>query len=84
MYTARRLVLLYISTSIIKLFQRVFDLLSGHETSALSLPNITEGDNAKSKKGRVVILVCDILFLGRRLVLVYISTKSHQSIPKGI
>ena len=32
---------------------------SGHEISGLSLSNITYGDNAKSKKGRVVILVLD-------------------------
>ena len=43
--------------SIIKIFQRVFDLQSRHEINGLSLSNITKGDNAKSKKGRVVILV---------------------------
>ena len=46
--------------SIIKIFQRVFDLQSGHEINGLSLPNITKGDNAKSKKGRVVIHVRDM------------------------
>ena len=45
--------------SIIKIFQRVFDLQSGHEINGLSLSNITKGDNTKSKKGRVVILVRD-------------------------
>ena len=30
--------------------------------NGLSLSNITKGDNAKSKKGRVVILVCGTLF----------------------
>ena len=45
--------------SIIKILKRVFDLLSGHEINGLSLSNITKGGNAKSKKGRVVILVCD-------------------------
>ena len=45
--------------SIIKIFQRVFDLQSGHEIYGLSLSNITKGENAKSKKGRVFILVCD-------------------------
>ena len=45
--------------SIIKIFQRVFDLQSGHKINGLSLSDITKGDNAKSKKGRVVILVCD-------------------------
>ena len=43
--------------SIIKIFQRVFDLQSGHEINGLSLSNITKGDNSKSKKARVVILV---------------------------
>ena len=43
--------------SIIKIFQRVFDLQSEHEINGLSLSNITKGDNIKSKKGRVVILV---------------------------
>ena len=47
--------------SLIKIFQRVFDLQSGHEINGLSLSNITKGDNAKSKKGRVVILVHDTL-----------------------
>ena len=46
--------------SIIKIFQRVFDLQSGHEIKWLSPSNITKGDNAKSKKGRVVILVWDM------------------------
>ena len=45
--------------SIIKIFQRVFDLQSEHEINGLSLSNITKGDNTKSKKGRVVILVQD-------------------------
>ena len=45
--------------SIIKIFQSIFDLQSGHEINGLSLSNITKGDNTKSKKGRVVILVCD-------------------------
>ena len=42
-----------------KIFQKVFDLQSGHEINGLSLSNIIKGDNAKSKKDRVVILVCD-------------------------
>ena len=45
--------------SIIKIFQRLFDLQSGHKINGLSLSNITKGDNGKSKKGGVVILVCD-------------------------
>ena len=45
--------------SIIKIFQRVFDFQSGHEINGLSLSNKTKGDKAKSKKGRVVILVHD-------------------------
>ena len=47
--------------SIIKIFQRVFDLKSRHEINRLSLSNITKGDNANSKKGRVFILVRDML-----------------------
>ena len=43
--------------STIKIFQRVFDLERGHKINELSLSNTTKGDNAKSKKGRVVILV---------------------------
>ena len=38
----------------------VYDLQSGHEINGSSLSNITKGDNAKSKKGRVVILVRDM------------------------
>ena len=45
--------------SIIKIFQRVFDLQSRKEINGLSLSNITKGDNAKSKTCRVVILVRD-------------------------
>ena len=48
--------------SIIKIFQRVFELQSGHEINGLSLSNITKGDNAKSKEGAVVILVHDRLY----------------------
>ena len=57
----------------------MFDLKSGYEINGLSLSNITKGDNAKSKKGRVVILVHDTLFGP-----VYISAKYHQNIQKGI
>ena len=61
MYATRRVVLFYISTKypVIKIFQKVFDLQSRHEINGLSLSNITKGDNSKSKKGRVVILVRD-------------------------
>ena len=47
-------------SSIIKIFQRVVDLQSGHKINGLSLSNITKGDNTKSKKGIVVILVHDM------------------------
>ena len=65
--------------SIIKIFQRVFDLQSRHEIYGLSLSNITKGDNLKSKKGRVVILLPNM-----SSGLFYISAKYHQNIPKGI
>ena len=55
----RRLVLFYISTKYHKNISKGFDLQSRHEINDLSLSNITKGDNAKSKKGRVVIFVCD-------------------------
>ena len=57
LYVIHHLVLFYILHSIIKIFQRAFDFQSRHEINGLSLSNITKGDNAKSKKGRVVILV---------------------------
>ena len=57
LYATRRLVLFYISNKYHKILQRVFDLQIGQEINGLSLSNITKGDNAKSKKGRVVILV---------------------------
>ena len=38
-------------------FRRIFDLQSGHEINGLSLSNVTKGDNAKIKKGRVFILI---------------------------
>ena len=50
LYATRRLALIYNSTNIIKIFQRVFDLQSGHEINGLSLSKITKEDNAKSKK----------------------------------
>ena len=56
LYATCRLVLFY-NTYKYQIFQRVSDLQSGHEINGLSLSNITKGDNAKSKKGRVVILV---------------------------
>ena len=58
LYATRRLILFYISTKY-KIFPRVFDLQSGHETNGLSLSNITKRDKAKSEKDRVVILVRD-------------------------
>ena len=59
LYATRHLILFYISTKYHKIFQKVFVLQSGHEINAYSLSNITKGDNAKSKKDRVVILVRD-------------------------
>ena len=44
---------------LVRTLRRFFDLQSRHEINGLSLSNITKGDNAKSKKGRVVILVRD-------------------------
>ena len=114
--------------SIIKIFQRVFDLQSRHEINGLSLSNITKGDNTKSKKdipvhdmlSGPVLHFCKVsskyskgyssyrtdtksfsnktkgdyskskkgrlsfLYVTCRLVLLYISTKYHQNIPKGI
>ena len=58
LYVTCRLVLFYSSTKYHKNIPKVFDLHSGHEINGLSLSNITKGDNAKSKKGRVVILIC--------------------------
>ena len=46
--------------SIIKLFQKVFDLQSGHEINGLSISNITKGDNTQIKKDRIGILVCNM------------------------
>ena len=64
LYMTHRLVLFYVSTkyhqnTMYTIFQRVFDLQSRHKINGLSPSNITKGDNAKSKKGRVVNLVCD-------------------------
>ena len=52
---------MYIFTKYNKIFHGVFDLQSRHKINGLSLPNITKGDNANSKKGRVVIFVRDKL-----------------------
>ena len=70
MYSTHPLVLFYIFTKyhknipkgprIIKIFQRGFDLQSGHEINGLSRSNITKGDNTKSKKSGLVILVSDM------------------------
>ena len=57
LYMTRRLSCSIFLPSIIKIFQRVFDLQSGHEINGLSLSNITKGDTTKSKKGRAVIYV---------------------------
>ena len=59
LYATRHLVLFYICTKHHKIFQRVFDLQNGPEIKGLSLSNITKGDNAKSKKGRIGIFVRD-------------------------
>ena len=39
-----------------KIFQRVFDLQSGHKINGLSLSNITKGDNTKSKNGSCILV----------------------------
>ena len=58
LYATHRLVLFYISTNYHKNIPKgLFDLQSGHKINGVSLSNITKGDNAKSKKGRVIILV---------------------------
>ena len=54
LYTTSRLVVFYMSA--IQIFQRVFELQNGHELFS----NNTKGDNSKSEKGSVVILVCDM------------------------
>ena len=54
LYATLRLVLFTISTKYHKKYSK-----GGHEINRLSLPNITKGDNAKSKKGKVVFLVRD-------------------------
>ena len=62
---------------IIKIYQRVFDLESGHEINGLSLSNVTKGDNTKRAE-------LSFLYATRCLVLFYISAKYHRNIPKGI
>ena len=57
LYATSHLILFYISTKYHKNIPKVFNLQSGHEINGLSLSNITKGDNAKKKNGRVVILV---------------------------
>ena len=60
LHVTRHLVLFYISTpKYHKNIPRVIDLQSGHKINVKSLSNIRKGDNAKSKKPRVVILVCN-------------------------
>ena len=59
LYGTLNLVLFYISTKYHKNIPKVFNLQSGHEIKALSMSNITKGNNAESKKGRLVILVQD-------------------------
>ena len=55
LYATCHLVLFYISTKYLKNIPKGLWLING-----LSLSYITKGDNAKSKKGRVVILVPDM------------------------
>ena len=59
LYATRCLVLFYISTKYHKNIPKGFHLQSGHEINGISLSNKTKGDNAKSKKDSVVILVRD-------------------------
>ena len=65
--------------SIMKIFQRVFDLQSRQKINGLSLSNITKCDNAKVRKAELSFLYATCC-----LVLFYISTKYHRNIPKGI
>ena len=57
-----RLVLFYSSTKYHKIFQRVFDLQSGHEINGLSLSNKTKGHNAKSKKTELSFLTQHVVW----------------------
>ena len=66
--------------SIIKIFQRVFDLQSRHEINGLSLSNLTKGDNAKSKKGRAEL---SFLYVTHCLVLFCILCQIPLKYSKG-
>ena len=61
LYATLCLVLSYISTKYHKNIPKGLWLQSRHKINGVSLSNITNGDNTKSKKGRVVILVPDTL-----------------------
>ena len=52
---------------------------SSYRADTKSISNKTKGNNSKSKKARVVILVAT-----SHLILFYISTKYHKNIQKGI
>ena len=45
--------------SVFEEYSKRSDLQSGHELKKKSLSDLTKGDNAKSKKDRLVILVRD-------------------------
>ena len=70
------------SHPVLHFYQVTSECSEGYSTyraqSIITVTNITKGDNAKRKKGGVVILVT--LYL----VLFYISNKYHQNIQKGI
>ena len=70
MYATRRQVLFYISA---KYYQNIPKGIRVTERTSFS--NKAKGDNSKSKKGRVVILVRDTSSR---------PSKYHQNIPKGI
>ena len=58
LYATRRLVLFYLSTKYHKNVPKGINYLS-HRVDMKSISNKTKGDNSKSKKARVVILVCN-------------------------
>ena len=77
--STRHPVLFYISSKYHRNIPRNIQLTERHEIYALSLSNITKGDNAKERKVEL-----SFLYATHRLILFFISTKYHQNIPKSI
>ena len=79
LYATRPFILFYISTKYHKNIPKGIRLTEQTQNQCIFTVNITKRDNAEKRKAEL-----SFLYVTHPLILLYISTKYHQSNPKGI